>query len=394
VFAWLEKHILFSDLDRDILTDIQDQAFRKLHLLSSLGMAFSLLFCAVFFWYGKADGEVQETWRYLVMTIDLWLSLLLFFVSAFSIWVSRHMGEEGRPYRKILEFVLVFAIMLGCILLATVDQLVTTSITPYLLFCVMAGLLFPIRPVISIPGFAFSYLFFYVMVDSYQASAAVNLTNRLNGLIAVLIGIYLSVSIWNGSVQRSSQSKYISLQQHELKRINDQLGVLASSDGLTGLQNRRMLDNVLEETLEQCSSSKSPFSIILFDIDRFKEFNDYYGHVQGDDCLKMIANLLLDSLQFGPEKVYRYGGEEFVLLLPGLGSEQAFEVAERVRKGVLQLRIPHRGNVTSIYVSASFGVLTLTDTAQASPTEVLDRVDALLYRAKARGRNCSVQESA
>jgi diguanylate cyclase (GGDEF)-like protein len=391
VLPWLKKRFTLRDVDAEVLNKIHDTNFSRLYLLTSLGMVFTFSFYLLFDLFTKPGTGVAETWRTGIKTVHLCLFVILFVILVLSLFRKKQTGRVLHLYESLLEYALILTALMGCIFLTTIDQLVTASITPYLLACVMVGLLVQIRPAVSIPLFSLSFAFFYFLIDTYQTNASIVLSNKVNGFTAVVIGGFLSVTIWNNAVQNFSQQQHISRQQEELERINHQLNILASCDGLTGLQNRRMLDTRLGEVLEDCDLLNTPLSIILFDLDRFKEFNDLYGHVQGDDCLKTMSAMLLEKLKLDIATVYRYGGEEFVLLLPNHSESEAFYTAEMVRNEILNLKIPHSKNSSVPFVSASFGVLTVEKVKGYTNLDILTKVDSLLYRAKDQGRNCSVQ---
>jgi diguanylate cyclase (GGDEF)-like protein len=391
VLPWLKKRFSLLDVDADVLKKIHDTNFSRLYLLASLGMVFTFSFYLLFDLFTKPGSGVTETWRTGIKTVHLCLFIILFIILVLSLQRKKHTGNSLRLYESFLEYTVILAALIGCTFLTIIDQLVTASITPYLLSCVMVGLLVQIRPAVSIPLFTLSYALFYFFIDTYQTSASIVLSNKVNGFTAVVIGGFLSVTIWNSAVRNFSQQKHIFEQQKELERINHQLTILASCDGLTGLQNRRMLDTRLGEVLEDCTVHHTPLSIVLFDLDRFKEFNDLYGHVQGDDCLKNMSAMLLEKMKFDIDTVYRYGGEEFVLLLPDHSESEAFYTAEMVRNEILNLKIPHTKNSSVPFVSASFGVLTVEKVKGYTNLDILTKVDSLLYRAKDQGRNCSVQ---
>jgi diguanylate cyclase (GGDEF)-like protein len=160
-----------------------------------------------------------------------------------------------------------------------------------------------------------------------------------------------------------------------------QLQELAEKDPLTGLANRRAMDAYLEEL---CGRNER-FAVILLDVDSFKAFNDCYGHQLGDDCLRRVAAILRASLRFTADRVARIGGEEFAVVLPQTLLDDAFITAERMRKAVYDLHIPHVKSPTGNVVSISAGVS--ASTCPASPAELIAEADKALYRAKANGRN-------
>ena len=171
------------------------------------------------------------------------------------------------------------------------------------------------------------------------------------------------------------------IQSARLAETVRQLHDLSQRDPLTGLSNRRGLDADLKALRQR----NEHFSIILVDIDAFKPFNDFYGHQVGDDCLRRVAAMLRASLRFTTDRIARFGGEEFAIVLPHTTLEDARITAERMRNAVSGLRIPHEGSPPHNVVTISVGVS--TSTGQKSPTATITEADRALYRAKANGRN-------
>lgn len=174
----------------------------------------------------------------------------------------------------------------------------------------------------------------------------------------------------------------------ELELLNRQLSELSDTDQLTGLKNRRYLDRILQEEFSRSSRYRHNLSIILLDIDHFKHFNDRYGHLVGDDCLKAVATVLADNIRDGIDCIARYGGEEFCVLLPETDIQCAREAAERLRRSVNTMLFKVRQN--AVNVSISLGVAALEENHQSTPEKLIDKADSALYRAKQTGRNRTV----
>lgn len=175
--------------------------------------------------------------------------------------------------------------------------------------------------------------------------------------------------------------------QIELKRARDQLTRMAVTDGLTGLANRRQFEDTLERENARLARTGGELSVILMDIDYFKPFNDSLGHVRGDDCLREVARVLDETVSRSADLAARYGGEEFGCILPDTALGNAAEVAERVRRAITELAIPHPASAVADHVTASLGVASLLCKPRRSALRVVARADEQLYRAKAEGRN-------
>ena len=173
----------------------------------------------------------------------------------------------------------------------------------------------------------------------------------------------------------------------ELQSATDQLKHLVRTDGLTGLLNRRAFDNAMDTEIARSSRAATPMSLLLIDVDRFKAYNDEYGHPSGDECLKLVAHHLKTSLKRSADLAVRYGGEEFAAILPGTDEDGAYLVAETFRKSLAGAQVPHRGAERGI-LTASVGVATyMPDNLHRSASELIQVADENLYSAKAAGRD-------
>ena len=180
--------------------------------------------------------------------------------------------------------------------------------------------------------------------------------------------------------------------------LNDQIGLLSEinrlrqesiTDKLTGLYNRRYIDERLPVEIGTCMEQKQPLSVIFSDLDYYKQVNDAYGHAAGDHVLREFARVLSLNIRKDRDWIARYGGEEFMIFLSGTGSAKAKEIAERIRTAVMNKSFHFRGEL--IKLTCSFGVYTV-DNFTVLPTvdEILDTVDKRLYQAKKLGRNIVV----
>ena len=175
------------------------------------------------------------------------------------------------------------------------------------------------------------------------------------------------------------------VQQLEIEKNTAQLNSI--TDSLTGLANRRYFDEALRIEFFRLKRSGSTLSLIMLDVDHFKKFNDSYGHLAGDDCLRQIGTTLKTIVGRVPDIVARYGGEEFVVILPETKDNGAATLAERIRKAVEELAIQHSASDTAEYVTVSLGVVTVYTTGLSSPEQVVALADKALYCAKKDGRN-------
>jgi diguanylate cyclase (GGDEF)-like protein len=175
--------------------------------------------------------------------------------------------------------------------------------------------------------------------------------------------------------------------QIDLKRAKDELHRLVATDALTGLANRRRFDEVLEHESRRLARTATALSLILIDIDHFKSFNDLYGHIAGDDCLREVARVVSGVVNRAADLASRYGGEEFVCVLPETEAAGALIIADRLRSGIAGLNIPHGRSDVADHVTVSIGVATGRCRAGQSPLVLLGHADEQLYAAKHGGRD-------
>ena len=204
------------------------------------------------------------------------------------------------------------------------------------------------------------------------------------------------------SLEKDARSQFL-LQRHldrerkrletanrELEKLNEKLERLARVDELTGIANRRSFMEQLTRAWRaelRKGREAAPLSLLLVDIDHFKDYNDLYGHPEGDRCLKQVAGILASFARRPRDLAARIGGEEFVLLLPETGLDQALELAQALRTAVMEAGIPHAASSVAPQVTVSVGVASQVPLDARNPESLLQQADQALYRAKREGRN-------
>lgn len=174
--------------------------------------------------------------------------------------------------------------------------------------------------------------------------------------------------------------------QHMASAEHQKLARQSITDGLTGITNRRHFDEMLDVEWQRAARASASLSLLIVDIDHFKRFNDHYGHVAGDECLRRVAQLLQGCVRRAGEIVARYGGEEFAILLPGAGRAHAEDLAQRCLHAVAGLALPHVSSPTADHVTFSIGIAQLVPGSTRDPTSLVNAADAAMYRAKMAGR--------
>jgi diguanylate cyclase (GGDEF)-like protein/PAS domain S-box-containing protein len=208
----------------------------------------------------------------------------------------------------------------------------------------------------------------------------VHVVRREDGSVDSLVGFMFDIT-----ARKQAEDKILQLQR--------ELEVLSYRDSLTGVANRRMFDALYPVEWAKARATGEPLSLVVIDIDYFKQYNDHYGHMQGDECLRRVAQAMDEGASRSRDLCARLGGEEFVLLLPATDAEAARNVAERCRKLLAHKAIPHARSGGGRLVTVSMGVGTIAPGAQDDADVFLDRIDRRLYQAKSAGRDriCDVE---
>jgi diguanylate cyclase (GGDEF)-like protein/PAS domain S-box-containing protein len=199
-----------------------------------------------------------------------------------------------------------------------------------------------------------------------------------------IAGIYLDIS------DRKQAELALAEVEANLRRANEELQKLVNLDGLTQIANRRCFDEKIVYEWQRLYRDRQPLSLLMFDVDYFKLYNDHYGHQLGDQCLLMIAQAI-DQLVCRPaDLVARYGGEEFIVILPNTNLEGAIAVGKNLHKAIADLQIPHDYSDVSDIVTVSMGIASDIPKLELSPYVLINQADQALYYAKQQGRNRSV----
>ncbi|RJF96797.1 sensor domain-containing diguanylate cyclase [Noviherbaspirillum cavernae] len=203
----------------------------------------------------------------------------------------------------------------------------------------------------------------------------VHVVRKDDGSVDSLIGFMFDIN-----ERKKTEAKLIDLQK--------ELEALSFKDGLTNVANRRMFDSVMEMEWANARRNNQALSIIMLDIDYFKQYNDHYGHVQGDCCLKQVAKVLSSAATRSRDFFARFGGEEFMIILPETDEKSALAIAQRCRNLIFKEQIAHEKSEVSQILTISLGVGTIVPSHQDELMKFIELVDRRLYQAKQKGRNC------
>ncbi|QMS90530.1 PAS domain S-box protein [Nostoc edaphicum CCNP1411] len=237
----------------------------------------------------------------------------------------------------------------------------------------------------------------FELLQLYQIKAAI-ITPILNGehLWGLLIAHQCAAPrYWQAFevnlLQQLASQVAIAIHQsvlyQQVQAANEELHRLATLDGLTQIANRRRFDEYLETEWQRLKREQVPLSLILFDVDFFKLYNDSYGHLAGDDCLRQLASALKNIVKRPADLVARYGGEEFAVILPNTEIQGAIHLAQTIRQAVCDLAIPHTQSRVCDRVTVSLGVVSIVPNCEISPPDLINAADKALYIAKQQGRD-------
>jgi diguanylate cyclase (GGDEF)-like protein len=212
---------------------------------------------------------------------------------------------------------------------------------------------------------------------------------ELLGILAAQAAISIENSLLYANLEQRVQERTLalSLATEKLKAANEALEKLTLTDALTQVSNKRHFQQVYEDEWKRAMRSENALTLMLIDIDCFKFYNDTYGHLEGDRCLKAVAGALDRVANRPGDLLARFGGEEFVILLPGIGLDAATLIASRLVEHVRELGIPHKSSVADRIVTISLGLAQIAPRQEVDPNDLIVAADQALYRAKTSGRN-------
>ena len=231
-----------------------------------------------------------------------------------------------------------------------------------------------------------------VKADAFEAGANDYLI-KLPDRIEMLARIRYHSNAYIMKLQRDEAYRALRESQKKLAETNLELMRMANFDSLTGLANRRHFDESMNIEWKRAMRNRVPMSVMMLDIDYFKSYNDTYGHLKGDEVLRKVAEIIQKSLMRPADLAYRYGGEEFVLILPEISITGAKMLAENIRNNVEALDIPHKGSKIAPHMTISIGIASIVPAGNDMPESLVSLADAALYRAKENGRNQVVEST-
>lgn len=293
--------------------------------------------------------------------------------------LSTHYVPVTTQYVFLLLIVMITAFSLGfsVVVREYFTVYVFASLWPIAWWCLVHYWDQPYNFVIGLALLAFCALLIYVCDQTHQP---------LRNMIALTWEReYIARELGDLTISLRDRNK-------QLRDARKQLTGLANVDELTGLGNRRLVNSVLKQEINRARRSGTELSLVMLDVDHFKDYNDHYGHPAGDVVLQKLASIMRHASSRAGEVAARYGGEEFLLILPGAAATTAMRTASRLREMIEQEAIPHERSPVSDWVTISQGVVTVRSDTETDPADLLKLVDRALYKAKDAGRDAIAVE--
>ncbi|MBK8396374.1 MAG: GGDEF domain-containing protein [Leptospiraceae bacterium] len=378
-------------LDNSISNEISLINIERLFYIANFTIPVSFIHILLFY-FKDVKSENELKWKTGVILVH---SILFAFMIVFSyiIKILKH-NWMNTTWVGFIEILFIIIILFSGITLVAVDQYVTTNITPFIVICIVIAISIFIRPIILIPVYLFAYMLFYYAIGIIQKQEDILLTNQVNAVSIIGISIFISTTLWRSKRTAIFQKREIQKQHEELlhknrllENANHELENLAILDELTQIYNRRYFNLVLEKEFRRHRRTQKKISLIICDVDLFKNYNDTLGHLEGDKCLKKIANTIRESINRPFDSAVRYGGEEFVVILPNTDEKGVMTVATRIKNKLSELSLLHPDSRISSFVTMSFGITTIIPNESIESENLLSRADEALFESKRTGRN-------
>ncbi|MDL2237992.1 GGDEF domain-containing protein [Christensenellaceae bacterium OttesenSCG-928-K19] len=342
-----------------------------------------------------SDSKSSDIMIYIVLSMGLLVVGIVYFIL---LTLVRKKKIKSHGVKLFLVESLLYVYLVVQMIFCTLNIISTGGVNSYIIAILILGMvpiISPLQSIVSILGsFAYLFIAMYVTRNISGAWNSILITDTWANLL-IITGLTICVSVFMHNMYvsnflqrvslRNSNRELLNLNQ-ELAQMNDKLENIANTDKMTGVLNRRAFSNDFDEIWDSSIMRKTEIAVAIVDIDFFKAYNDKFGHLEGDKCLQLIAASLKNSFKRGGDVVYRYGGEEFLIVFES-GRDEAFKLVERARINVEELKIPHAKTIVSPYVTISAGVCVITPSRDISEDDALKIADDALYESKHNGRN-------
>ena len=355
---------------------------QRIYYIALFGMPVGIINILMLLLSSDLATRQEQIWQTSLLAIHFsWVIIMLVF---FIITGSVRRRKMSNTFQYVLQSLFITTITLTGVGVTVIDQWITPSITPFLIACTLLGVVLLLDPLHATMLYVSMYVLFYFAIGITQLDPNILVSNRVNGISFIGLGLAVSFSLWKANCKNLEYEQHIYQQKIELEKSNRQLHFLATYDPLTHLLNRHCFVTAAQHVLKDSNYSAQKNSFALVDLDSFKQINDTYGHPVGDQVLKRVAEIFLANLR-DFDIVGRWGGEEFIIVLPHTPLESGLEIIERIRSEISRTRIEVKECV--VQITASFGVTELNGGSSKSFSESYCTADKALYKAKEKGRN-------
>lgn len=330
----------------------------------------------------------------------IYFHIAMFILSLFGLIIIKKIEVSQNTNQKLafaLQFIFISCVLFWSAAISIVDQISTGQITVYCVAAMVMAVMPYLKPKWSLIMYTYVHIIFIISLCCIRQSNLLLFTNIFYSSVCVVLSLIISTILFNSKLNDFKNKKLIEHKNIELNKINRELievnsnlEELSCTDCLTGIANRRKFEDFISFEWDKCKNNIAPLSAIMIDVDFFKLFNDNYGHQSGDYCLKKIGETLSNHLNTKHGIVARYGGEEFIIVLEGLSKTSALIEAEKIRKSVETLNIPHNFSPVSNHITISLGVSSLIPSEDSSIKILIEKADMALYKAKKKNRNRAI----
>ena len=323
---------------------------------------------------------------YLVLII---ISIFIFFTQLLN------KNKKNKNYSKLLfvQYIFIFIYCIWSMAFNIYELERNVYIWQYINGMIIASVFLYLKPTYIISLLVSNHIIFTLYLIHMNKNGIDMTSNIVNSNIILVALIFVSISRYVGKLQDFKSRKKLLVTNYKLEQLNGTLNSLTITDALSKLNNRRYFDEKLQQCWDECIQNEHLLTIIMIDIDNFKNFNDVYGHQTGDDCIVQVASVLKNLVTKKDDIVVRYGGEEFTIILIDCTKQQSKVIADNICNAVQDLKMPNeiKNKITNNeqYVTISLGIHCDKPTKDHSAIEFVDKADKALYMAKENGKNQS-----
>lgn len=316
------------------------------------------------------------------VSIVLYVSLII--ATAVCLLVFSRLGKNvSQNGRKILILGIIFSafILLWCAGISLTEQLSSVQIVVYTIAVVSIAVLPLFEPFVLLFIYLAVQTVFLALLPGFHQDG-LPFDDIFISTLIISLSFVISRMRYKGCIQNFINRKMMQEKSDELAKANRELEVLSRMDALTGVFNRLVFDKTINTEWNRCKRHTIPLSLIMVDIDYFKSYNDNYGHQAGDESIRQVAKILAACAKRAADTVTRYGGDEFVVILPHMDKKDTLDLARRIRDRVFELKIPHAYSSCAEYLTISLGVHTIIPYDEISIKDFIRNADIALYEAK------------